>query len=63
MQTILLYAIIGIIWSLWLERFTTNQLQAPYNMPWSNTERMVHILFWPVTLLTFLHSFFKDLFK
>jgi|GEM_PF-1772758 hypothetical protein len=63
MQTILLYAMIGVVWSFWLERFTTKNLQPPYNNPWTNSERMVHILFWPITLLVFLHNFFTDIFK
>ena len=63
MQTILLYAIIGVIWAIWLESFTTKNLEAPYNSPWTNSERMVHIIFWPITLFVFLHNFLSDIFK
>jgi|11_taG_2_1085331.scaffolds.fasta_scaffold01718_2 hypothetical protein len=55
------YIVLGCAWALWLEYFTTKYLDDPYNRPWSSSERAIQIAFWPITLLVFLHNFFKDL--
>lgn len=62
-EIILLYFLIGCFWSLWLEHFTTKNLEAPYNEPWVQRERLIHIICWPITLVVFLHNFFTGLFK
>jgi len=63
MNILLLYIILGGLWAYWLEYFTTENLEEPYNKPWNNTERLFHWALWPVTLLVFVHNFFKDLFR
>jgi uncharacterized SAM-binding protein YcdF (DUF218 family) len=63
LEIMLIYFFIGCLWAIWLEGFTTRNLEDPYNRPWVNGERVVHIFFWPVTLAVFLCSFLSDLFK
>jgi hypothetical protein len=63
MDKICLYILLGAAWALWLEYFTTKNLEEPYNKPWNNTERVLHFTLWPVTLLVFVHNFLKDLFR
>lgn len=63
MDSIILYTLLGCSWALWLEYFTTRNLETPYNKPWSNTERILHCTLWPVTLIVFIHNFIKDLFR
>ena len=63
LEIMLIYFVIGCLWAIWLEGFTTRNLEDPYNKPCVNRERVIHIFFWPVTLAIFLHSFLSDLFK
>lgn len=63
LEILLLYVLIGCFWAIWLENFTTKYLDDPYNRPWSSSERTIQIAFWPITLLVFLHNFFKDLLR
>jgi len=58
-----IYVMIGIVWAIWLEFFTTRNLSEPYNKPWVNSERVLHVTLWPITLTVFLYNFFKDLFE
>ena len=63
LEIMLIYFFIGCLWAIWLEGFTTRNLQEPYNRPWVNGERVIQIFFWPATLAVFLYSFFRDLFE
>ena len=63
LHSISLYITIGIIWSIWLESFTTRVLQAPYNQPWTNSERLFHITLWVYSFGVFIYNFVKDYFK
>jgi hypothetical protein len=52
------YLIIGLIWTGWLEWYTTTKLTGALSAPWTMSERLFHIILWPVSLLIF----FKNLF-
>ena len=51
------YLVVGIIWSFWLEWFTTKNGLAP----WIWRERLFHVALWPFSLSVFLINFFKGL--
>lgn len=50
------YIIIGLCWTGWLEWFSTNELEYPYNMQWTFKERFFHISLWPISLTVFLYN-------
>lgn len=56
------YLFAGAVWCFWLESFTTRELNPPYNMPWTNKERLYHICLWPMTLGVFAWGLCKELF-
>lgn len=58
-----IYTIIGVLWTWWLEYFTTTKLQGKYSQPWQGSERVFHIVLWPYSLGTFIYGFLKELFK
>lgn len=62
LQIILLYIMCGCIWTLWLENYTVTELEAPYNQPWSNRERLFHTFIWPWSFGLFLYTLIKDFF-
>ena len=57
-----LYVIGGAVWSGWLEYFTTNKLDHPYNTPWVNGERLYHIALWPFSFSVFVYGVLKEVF-
>ena len=56
----LTYFLIGAIWSMWLEYYTTKNLEGAYGSPWVFLERVFHIGLWPISLLTFIYAFIKE---
>ena len=58
-----LYLIAGFVWAIWLENFTTKELEHPYNQPWETAERVFHSVLWPYSFSVFLYSFLEDFFK
>ena len=59
---ILYYLLIGAIWAMWLEYYTTRNLDHPYNLPWALLERLFHVTLWPYSLGLFVFTFVKDIF-
>ena len=57
------YILIGLIWSVWLEWYTTNNIDGILGRPWIWRERLFHSILWPLSLATFVYEFFKQLFK
>jgi hypothetical protein len=57
-----LYIILGCIWTLWLEHYTVNELEPPYNQPWNNRERFFHTLLWVGSFGVFVYTLIKDFF-
>ena len=55
------YLVIGLIWSFWLEWYTTNKLPGLLGRGWVWRERVFHTLFWPFSLSVFIYNFFKGL--
>ena len=53
---ILGYLMIGLLWTWWLEWFTTTTLQGKYGQPWRFNERLFHSILWPYSLGTFLYA-------
>ena len=49
------YLVVGILWTFWLEWYTTSQLK----LEWSLRERIFHVMLWPVSLSIFIYNFFK----
>lgn len=54
---------IGLIWSGWLEWFTCNNLEEPFNQDWKAYERIFHICLWPISFSIFLYHIIKDCLK
>jgi hypothetical protein len=61
--SISLYIAIGVVWAIWLETFTTRELQAPYNQSWTNSERLFHVTLWVYSFGIFIYNFVKYYFK
>jgi len=57
------YFIIGVIYSMALETWTTNNLEGRLGQPWTNNERVYHIVLWPLSLSIFVYNFLKEIFK
>ena len=54
--TTAIYFCLGIIWSSWLENYTTTRLEGPEGSPWSMTERTIQIAFWPILFFLFIRA-------
>lgn len=61
MQYLVNYIVAGIIWTGFLEYYTTTKVEGPAGEPWVLLERILHILFWPVGFLIFTYNFIKSL--
>tara|TARA_Y100001972_G_scaffold114171_1_gene149544 strand:+ start:275 stop:439 length:165 start_codon:yes stop_codon:yes gene_type:complete len=48
------YALVGILWCLWLEWFTTTKL----DLEWTLKERIFHAGLWPISLSIFIVNLF-----
>lgn len=59
---IIWYVIPGLLWTGWLEWFTTTRLEGEYSAAWSNRERIFHLLLWPFSLFKFMKEFIKGFF-
>lgn len=59
MSYLYIYLFIGVIWTWWLEYYTTTHLPGPLNEDWYWRERFFHILLWPATLSVFLYNVFR----
>ena len=46
-----------------LEAWTTNNLEGRLGQPWTNNERVYHIVLWPLSLSIFVYNFLKEIFK
>jgi len=55
------YFILGTFWSWWLEKYTTEELEHPYNQPWSNYERGYHILMFAYTFGVFIYNLLREI--
>lgn len=59
----ILYVIIGILWSEWLEWFCVNNLEDKMGEPFTNREKLTHLIFWPITMGHFVYEFINNLLK
>ena len=50
----LIYLLLGVCWCLWLEWYSTTQLEPPYNAPWTLKERLFHTLLWVISFSMFV---------
>jgi len=55
----LIYFLLGVGWSWWLEYFTTSNLDDVYGQPWVWRERLFHISLWPWSLGTFIYAMYN----
>jgi hypothetical protein len=59
-----IYIIIGLVWTVWLEYYTTTHLDIESSgMKWSFRERIVQIVLWPFNVSVFIITFIKGLGK
>jgi hypothetical protein len=57
----LIYLLIGVVWSWWLEVFTTNNLDPQTTgKSWVWRERVFHIILWPWSIGTFSYAIIKE---
>jgi hypothetical protein len=56
----LTYLFIGAVWSMWLEYYTTRNLEGLYGSSWVLGERIFHIAVWPYSFLVFLFALIKE---
>jgi len=61
MIVMLYYLLIGVVWSWWLEDYTTSNLDGIYGQPWIWKERAFHILVWPWSFGKFLYEIIKQI--
>ena len=54
------YFIFGLLWSLFLEIYSTTQLEKEYSQNWSMIERAFHIGLWPYSFSVFLYTLIKE---
>lgn len=59
-MTVYIYFFIGVIWSWWLEYYTTKHLEGELGADWEWKERFLHTGLWPVTFALFIYSIFKQ---
>ena len=52
----IIYFCLGIIWSSWLEHYTTSKLEGVEGTPWGMSERFVQIVFWPILFYFFIRT-------
>jgi hypothetical protein len=57
----LVYLGLGVLWTWWLEYYTTKYLDGRLGEPWNFKERVIQIITWPFGLLVFLYTFFKGM--
>lgn len=55
----LIYVLVGVLWSAWLEWYSTTELEYPYNIPWSIKERLFHIFLWVISFSIFIYNLKK----
>ena len=59
MRYVYLYLGAGVLWTWWLEYYTTTHLPEELGGDWYWRERFFHIFLWPATLSIFLYNVFK----
>jgi hypothetical protein len=59
----MIYIGIGLLWTLWLEWYTTNEIDGFMGRPWVWRERLFHISLWPISIGTFVLEIINQLRK
>lgn len=59
----LIYFLIGIMWTEWLEFFCMRNLDGKLANPFSNKEKFFQTILWPVFVGIFVFNFLDDIFK
>ena len=62
LEAFTLYIVLGCVWTIWLEHYTTTELDAPYNQPWTTRERFFHVFVWVGSFGVFVYTLIKDFF-
>lgn len=55
----MVYLLIGVLWSMFLEYYTTTHFQGPIGEPFNWRERTFHIGAWPLSLGYFVYTWIK----
>lgn len=53
----ILYFILGVAWSAFLEYYTTKNFKGAIGAPMTTKERLFHITLWPISLGYFIYTF------
>jgi hypothetical protein len=56
------YFLAAVVWVGFLEYYTTNHLLGEAAQPWKMRERIVTLIFWPISFVIFVYNFIKALF-
>lgn len=59
----LIYYVIGLLWTEWLEYFCSNNLEGKLAEPFTFKEKIIQTAFWPAFIAIFIFNFLDDLFK
>lgn len=59
----LIYFLIGIMWTEWLEFFCMRNLDGKLANPFSTKEKVFQTILWPVFVGIFVFNFLDDIFK
>jgi hypothetical protein len=63
LKYITLYLIPGVLWTAFLEYFSGLHKDNKDLPSWSMKERLAHMIFWPVSIITFIVMFIRELRK
>ena len=55
----IIYLLLGLAWTGWLEYYTTSYLEDDMGSAWSMKERFFQCFLWPINLLIFLIALFR----
>lgn len=55
------YLIIGVVWTGWLEYYTTAHLQSLNGPEWTFKERILQCALWPINFIIFIVAFLRGL--
>ena len=57
----IIYILIGLVWTAWLEYYTTRNLDGELGSEWSNKERIAQCALWPINVTIFIVAFFRGM--
>lgn len=55
------YIIIGVMWMLWIEYYTTTNTEGKEIERWRWRERIIHMMLWPILLGRFIYVYVQQI--